>query len=62
MDIKKELKQTLISELNLEDLVPDDIDDSAPLFGATSRTTVIKSFIVMGFLLFVFPDYNQAND
>jgi len=33
MDIKKQLKQTLISELNLEDLVPDDIDDSAPLFG-----------------------------
>ncbi len=33
MDIKKQLKQTLISELNLEDLSPDDIDDGAPLFG-----------------------------
>lgn len=33
MDIKKQLKQTLISELNLEGLSPDDIDDGAPLFG-----------------------------
>ena len=33
MDIKKELKQTLISELNLEGMSPDDIDDGAPLFG-----------------------------
>jgi len=33
MDIKQQLKQTLISELNLEGLSPDDIDDGAPLFG-----------------------------
>jgi acyl carrier protein len=33
MDIKQQLKQTLISELNLEDLSPEDIDDGAPLFG-----------------------------
>ena len=33
MDIKQQLKQTLISELNLEGMSPDDIDDGAPLFG-----------------------------
>lgn len=29
----KELKEEIISELNLEDLTPDDIDENAPLFG-----------------------------
>jgi len=33
MDIKEKLKQVLIEELNLEDFVPEDIDDAAPLFG-----------------------------
>lgn len=28
-----ELKALVISELNLEDLTPDDIDEAAPLFG-----------------------------
>lgn len=28
-----ELKQQMIEVLNLEDMQPDDIDDSAPLFG-----------------------------
>ncbi len=28
-----ELKTLLISELNLEDISPDDIDETAPLFG-----------------------------
>lgn len=33
MDIKEKLKQVIVSELNLEDLSPDDIQDDAPLFG-----------------------------
>lgn len=33
MNIKEKLKQVIVSELNLEDLAPDDIQDDAPLFG-----------------------------
>jgi acyl carrier protein len=32
-DVKKKLKEIIISELNLEGKQPDDIDDAAPLFG-----------------------------
>jgi acyl carrier protein len=32
MDLKEQLKTILIAELNLEDLKPEDIVDSAPLF------------------------------
>lgn len=31
--IKKELKEQIIDVLNLEDILPEDIEDSAPLFG-----------------------------
>jgi acyl carrier protein len=31
-ELKYELKKQIISELNLEDLKPEDIDDDAPLF------------------------------
>jgi len=33
MEIKEKLKQVIVSELNLEDLSPDEIQDDAPLFG-----------------------------
>ncbi|WP_031388620.1 phosphopantetheine-binding protein [Desulfonatronum thiodismutans] len=33
MSFKDKVKQTLIEELNLEDISPEDIDDDAPLFG-----------------------------
>ena len=33
MDIKTELKKALVTELNLEDITPDEIDDNEPLFG-----------------------------
>lgn len=33
MTTKEQLKQILVTELNLEDLTPDDIEDDAPLFG-----------------------------
>jgi acyl carrier protein len=33
-DVKKALKELMVSELNLEGKAPDDIDDAAPLFGA----------------------------
>ena len=32
MDTKAKLKERLIAELQLEDVTPDDIDDTAPLF------------------------------
>lgn len=32
-ELKEQLKQTLITELNLEDITPADIEDDAPLFG-----------------------------
>lgn len=31
-ELKLEIKQTIISALQLEDITPDDIDDAAPLF------------------------------
>ena len=31
--LKKELKEQIIEVLNLEDMQPEDIEDSAPLFG-----------------------------
>jgi len=31
--LKKEIKETIISSLNLEDITPDDIVDADPLFG-----------------------------
>ena len=31
-DLKTEIKQLIISSLNLEDLTPEGIDDAAPLF------------------------------
>ena len=33
MDLKYKLKEMIIEELQLEDLTPEDIEDSAPLFG-----------------------------
>ncbi|MFW5488907.1 MAG: phosphopantetheine-binding protein [Desulfovibrio sp.] len=33
MDIKEQLKEALVSELNLEDITPTDITDDEPLFG-----------------------------
>lgn len=33
MEIKNELKKYLISDLHLEDVTPEDIADTAPLFG-----------------------------
>jgi acyl carrier protein len=33
MNTKEKLKNILIADLNLEELTPEDIDDSAPLFG-----------------------------
>lgn len=32
-ELKAQLKRTLVTELNLEDIAPEDIDDNAPLFG-----------------------------
>jgi len=32
-DLHKKLKEELIEQLNLEDIAPEDIDSSAPLFG-----------------------------
>ncbi len=33
IEFKQKLKQTLIRELNLEDIHPEDIQDDAPMFG-----------------------------
>ena len=33
MTFKDKVKQTLVEELNLEDVSPEDIEDDAPLFG-----------------------------
>ena len=33
MTIKERLKEVLISDLNLEDMTPDQIQDDSPLFG-----------------------------
>jgi acyl carrier protein len=33
-DLKRELKELLITTLSLEDVTPETIDDAAPLFGA----------------------------
>lgn len=33
-DVRRQLKELMISELNLEGKTPADIDDAAPLFGA----------------------------
>ena len=33
MELKEELKTKMIEALNLEEMTPADIDDSAPLFG-----------------------------
>lgn len=33
MELKEELKNKIIKALNLEELRPEDIDDSTPLFG-----------------------------
>ena len=33
MELKQQLKEMIIEELQLEDITPDDIDDDAPLFG-----------------------------
>jgi acyl carrier protein len=32
-DLERELKELIVSALNLEDLAPDDIDSDEPLFG-----------------------------
>jgi acyl carrier protein len=32
-DLKQQLKEQIIEELNLQGITPDDIDSSAPLFG-----------------------------
>ncbi len=33
MTLEEEIKQLLVTSLELEDITPDDIDDEAPLFG-----------------------------
>ena len=33
MDTRTVLKKAIVAELNLEDVVPEEIDDDAPLFG-----------------------------
>ena len=33
MTIKEQLKNILVEELNLEDVIPEEIEDDAPLFG-----------------------------
>jgi acyl carrier protein len=33
MTIKEQLKKMLVEELNLEDVIPEEIEDDAPLFG-----------------------------
>ncbi|MBJ6798604.1 phosphopantetheine-binding protein [Geomonas propionica] len=33
MDTKEKLKQILVKDLNLEEVTPEEISDSAPLFG-----------------------------
>lgn len=33
-ELKREIKEVIISSLDLEDITADDIEDSAPLFGA----------------------------
>jgi acyl carrier protein len=33
-DLKRELKELIITTLSLEDVTPESIDDAAPLFGA----------------------------
>lgn len=33
MTLNEKLKKTIIEELNLEEITPEDIDDDAPLFG-----------------------------
>ena len=32
-DVRRQLKELMVAELNLEGKAPDDIDDAAPLFG-----------------------------
>lgn len=32
-DVRRQLKELMVAELNLEGKKPDDIDDAAPLFG-----------------------------
>ncbi len=32
-ELKRQLKEQIITALNLEEMTPDDIDDNAPLFG-----------------------------
>ena len=32
-ELKRQLKQQIIEALNLEDMKPEDIEDTAPLFG-----------------------------
>ena len=32
-DVRRQLKELMVAELNLEGKTPDDIDDAAPLFG-----------------------------
>lgn len=36
-DVRRQLKELMVSELNLEGKTPDDIDDAAPLFGEGLR-------------------------
>ena len=33
MDIRAALKKAMVEDLHLEDILPEDIDDDAPLFG-----------------------------
>ncbi len=33
MDIRMTLKEAIVAELHLEDIIPQEIDDDAPLFG-----------------------------
>ncbi len=34
MSLKEDLKKILVKELNIEDVVPEEIEDDEPLFGA----------------------------
>ena len=36
-DVRQQLKELMVSELNLEGKTPEDIDDAAPLFGEGLR-------------------------
>lgn len=49
-DLKLTIKQQIISELNLEDITPNDIADDAPLFGdglGLDSIDALELFVIM---------------